>query len=564
MMDGLLECLESTGRLTGEQVLTAQKRIGRTGQSPEDAILALGFIPEDELYREMAALYGLELCETHNLQPQEEALARIPYALAQQLQCLPVKVNDGAITVAFAHQPKARELEQLQLLAGLPCRPILATPTQIAAGRQRFYGLGAGKVNRLKGRIDEEQKSQLVDYQEVTPQEDNSVASLVNEVLETALNSRATDIHIEPFPGRLRLRFRIDGLLRDVPTPEGIEFLKDSIVSRLKVMAHLDIAEKRLPHDGRLRITRKDGAWDLRASLLPTRYGETVCLRILNAGNLLTDMEQLGLSQDHLASLQRQLRRPSGLMLVTGPTGSGKTTTLYSILVHLMNAHPDLKIITVEDPVEYDIPGITQIQTNAEIGLTFSSALRSILRHDPDVILVGEIRDRETAEIAIQAAQTGHLVLSTLHTTDAVGAVNRLINMGVEPDLVASTLRCIVAQRLVRRLCPHCSLVDDNVSHEDEKELRRIGKRLGLAHAHPRKASPEGCFYCQNSGYYGRIGVYEILEINGELEDRISAGTPNGELRKCALEQGWTPLAGDACEKVLLGLTDLAELHRIC
>ena len=329
-------------------------------------------------------------------------------------------------------------------------------------------------------------------------------------------------------------------------------------------MAHLDIAEKRLPHDGRLRITRKDGAWDLRASLLPTRYGETVCLRILNAGNLLTDMEQLGLSQGHLASLQRQLRRPSGLMLVTGPTGSGKTTTLYSILVHLMNAHPDLKIITVEDPVEYDIPGITQIQTNAEIGLTFSSALRSILRHDPDVILVGEIRDRETAEIAIQAAQTGHLVLSTLHTTDAVGAVNRLINMGVEPDLVASTLRCIVAQRLVRRLCPHCSLVDDNVSHEDEKELRRIGKRLGLAHAHPRKASPEGCFYCQNSGYYGRIGVYEILEINGELEDRISAGTPNGELRKCALEQGWTPLAGDACEKVLLGLTDLAELHRIC
>ena len=219
MMDGLLECLESTGRLTGEQVLTAQKRIGRTGQSPEDAILALGFIPEDELYREMAALYGLELCETHNVQPQEEALARIPYALAQQLQCLPVKVNDGAITVAFAHQPKARELEQLQLLAGLPCRPILATPTQIAAGQQRFYGLGAGKVNRLKGRIDEEQKSQLIDYQDVTPQEDNSVASLVNEVLETALNSRATDIHIEPFPGRLRLRFRIDGLLRDVPTP---------------------------------------------------------------------------------------------------------------------------------------------------------------------------------------------------------------------------------------------------------------------------------------------------------------------------------------------------------
>jgi len=554
--------------MTPEEVNTAQKRVQRTGQSMEEAVIALGFCQEDKVYEALAKLTGLPLCNPVATPPTTEALAKIPQALAQNFSCIPMRLEDGILTVAFAHIPQAAQLDQLRLLLGMPCSPSLAPASAVETQLQNSYGIGAEKVRKIR---DQRSAEAPAVTEEIAPlettgenSEGDSVVSLVDEILDAALSAGATDIHLEPFPGKLKIRFRIDGLLQEVSTPPGIEALADSIVSRIKVLAHLDIAEKRLPHDGRMRIQGKHGIRDLRVSILPTRHGETLCLRVLNAGNLMMEMANLGLSPEHLTRLNTQMHRPNGLLLVTGPTGSGKTTTLYSVLSHLMTDRPDLKIITVEDPVEYDIPGITQIQTHTEIGLTFSTTLRSILRHDPDVILVGEIRDRETAEIAIQAALTGHLVLSTLHTSDAVGAINRLINMGVESDLVASALHCVIAQRLVRKLCPNCAMQDTDIAPEDAKLLAATAKKLGL-HTHAvKKAAPGGCMYCRNTGYAGRIGIYEILEVNEELEDLISAKSPNALLREKARKAGWTPYVNDAYQKVLQGITDLSELHRLC
>lgn len=563
-MNDLLEQLQSEGLLTSEQTKAARRRIQRTGHSQEEAILALGFCSEPQIYEALSRVTGLELYQPEALTPSQAALDKFPQGMSQQFQCLPVSLEDGILTVAFAHQPQQSQLDQLRLLLGVPCHAVLASPTAIDSKRQKAYGLGAETVRKIREQKPLEEKPQESMVPSDDEGADDSVTRLVNEILAGALNAGATDIHLEPFPGNFRIRFRIDGLLQDIPTPPGIEALGDAIASRIKVLARLDIAEKRLPHDGRLSFMHKGVQHDLRVSILPTRHGETLCLRLLNAGTLLMDMGLLGLSENHLKQLQRQLERPNGLMLVTGPTGSGKTTTLYSVLTHLMKRHPDLKIITVEDPVEYEINGITQIQIHAEIGLTFSQTLRSILRHDPDVILIGEIRDHETAEIAIQSSLTGHLVLATLHTRDAVGAVTRLINMGIEPDLVASALRCVVAQRLVRRLCPQCSIPDNSPSPEDKKALAAAAKDLGLPLTTPRKASPGGCIYCKNTGYQGRIGIYEILETTEKLEDLISLKATNAMLRDAARKDGWRPFALDAYRKILQGDTDFSELHRTC
>ncbi|MCQ2402931.1 MAG: Flp pilus assembly complex ATPase component TadA [Lentisphaeria bacterium] len=563
-MTALLMQLQTEGALTPEQAQAAAKRVQRTGQQPEEAILALGFCTEEKIYRALSRTSRLPLCEASALHSTDEARSKIPQALSQRFQCLPLNLQDGVLTIAFAHPPLPTQLDQLRLLTGVTCRPILAMPSDLDAMLQQSYGLGAEKVRKIRDAKPLEESKQPEPRDAPPKTDEDSVSSLVNDILEAAIQANATDIHIEPFPGKLALRFRIDGLLQEVSTPPGMAPLGDAIVSRIKILAKLDIAERRLPHDGRLKMQCLGETRDLRVSILPTRHGESLCLRILNAGNLRMKMEELGLSTDHLKRLQDHLRHPNGLMLVTGPTGSGKTTTLYSILSHLMQARPDLKIITVEDPVEYEINGLTQVQIHAEIGLTFAATLRSILRHDPDVILVGEIRDRETAEIAIQAAQTGHLVLSTLHTNDAIGAVNRLINMGVEPDLVSTALRCVIAQRLVRRLCPNCSQEDTNVSPEDAQELSQAEKTLGMQKASPRRAAPGGCPHCRNTGYQGRVGIYEILEVNEELEDMIAANAANSQLRAEAAKHGWTPCRLDALRKVLLGITDLSELHRTC
>ncbi len=572
----LLDKLLSEKAISASQAQAAENRCRRTGQSPEEAILSLELCPEETLYHALSELSGIPLATVEELsEVSADALEKVPEQLASRFQALPLSLRDGMLQMAFAHPPAQGQLEQLHLLLGIPCQPLLVTPTRLAQQRQRVYGLGAEKIRRIQSQrkeapwssSHEEKTSDAAEENRAAlqnPPGNDSISGLVNDILYAALDARATDIHLEPFDDGLRLRFRVDGLLQDVPTPKGMESLSDAIVSRIKVLAHLDLAEKRLPHDGRLRLARNGSLWDLRVSLLPTRHGETLCLRILNSETLLKDLGSLGFSERHLSLLQGQLRRTSGLMLVTGPTGSGKTTTLYSVLTHLVKSRPDLKIITVEDPVEYDIPGITQIQTHAEIGLAFDGALRSILRHDPDVILVGEIRDRETAEMAVQAAMTGHLVLSTLHTNDAIGAANRLINMGARPDLVGTCLRLVLAQRLVRCLCPQCAAVDDTVSPQDRQELEQAAKALGIPYTAPRRAAPGGCLHCHGTGYLGRVGVYEILQVEEPLRDLISAASPDSRLREEALREGWAPFRQDALAKVLQGTTDLAEVHRVC
>ena len=475
----------------------------------------------------------------------------------------------GTLKAAFSNPPELRVRETLRLLLAVRLEPYLATPNEINSYLKKIYGLGAGKVLQItqerkaqkmeavEGTFDDKEEQQIDDVGE---EQDASIIQLVNEIISDAIRQHATDIHIEPFRERIRLRYRIDGMLRDTPTPSGMVELHDAIVSRLKIMARLNIAEKRLPHDGRIRLTLNGEPSDLRVSIMPTRFGETICLRILASSAVFMGMEQLGFSKYQMAIMMKLVSLPHGIVLVTGPTGSGKTTTLYAALAHIREHNPERKIITIENPVEIELQGTSQIQVHPEIGLTFASALRSILRHDPDVILVGEIRDNETAEIAIQSALTGHLVLSTLHTNDSVGAVNRLVNMGVEPYLVAASLVAVVAQRLVRRICRHCKIEDDSVTRRLRAE---IAETLSMQPEDVEAWKGQGCLECDHTGYRGRVAIYEYFLLDEEIKDMVAANAGTSELRRAAIERGMKTLRQDGWLKVSLGLTSIEEVQRI-
>ena len=566
-MADFLTHLHESSVLRADQLKAAQSRMQRTGLTPEQTLLELHLLPEDQLYAQLAEFHDLPLCDLNRQQPTAEAIAKLPARLATRFQCVPIGQQNGLLLLAFTHVPPQSTLDQLQLLLGNRLQVALCRPSQFEQWQRQNYGIAAENIQQLR----RQRHGVTPKPPETTAEEiaDNaseaSIIRVVNEILDQAIAAQATDIHLEPFRDSLRLRFRIDGMLRDVPTPPGLADLTESIISRIKVMAQLDITEKRLPHDGRIRLLRHGVPCNLRASLLPTRFGETLCLRLLDTANLQLQTTELGLSPAQLALLHQLAARPNGLILVTGPTGSGKTTTLYSILAHLRDQRPDLKIITVEDPVEYEMPGLTQIQTHAEIGLTFAVALRSILRHDPDIILIGEIRDRETAEIAIQSALTGHLVFSTLHTNDSVGAVSRLVNMGVEPDLVAASLTCVIAQRLVRRLCPECAEPVARLADADHAELTTVVRQNHLADTdlQLRQAHPGGCAACGHTGYRGRIAIYEFLQVAEDLEDLICAHAPTSEMRHAALRGGLRSFREDGWLKVAAGITDAAEVNRV-
>ncbi len=554
----LLELLVNAGALTPRQADTARRRMARMAQPAETVLLELKFVPEATIYDMLARQQGVPLIDLDALPAEAPAPDRLPDRLALQFQCFPILDHDGALTLAFAHLPDATATGQLQLLLGGPFRTALARPSQLERRLQAIYGLGADSLARRAPAAREGTPPTAAAASEGT------ISALVTQILSEAVASRATDIHLEPYRNELRLRFRVDGMLRAIPTPPAMSGLADAIVSRIKVMAQLNIAERRLPQDGRIRFEHQGRSLDFRVSSLPTPFGESLCLRLLDAGNLLLELGRLGLDDAQLTLLRTILQRPNGLILVTGPTGSGKTTTLYSILAHLRDQRPELKIITVEDPVEYEVAGITQIQTHAEIGLSFASALRSILRHDPDILLIGEIRDRETASIAIQSALTGHLVFSTLHTNDSVGAVNRLINMGLDPDLVASSLTCVIAQRLIRRLCPHCAIPSDplppDLARELAAALQKAGRPAPTRLLAPR---PGGCAACGHTGYHGRIAIYEFLILTEALEDRIAARIPDTELRALAREGGMRTFREDAWLKAAQGITSPAEVLRV-
>ncbi len=483
---------------------------------------------------------AMPVCGAADLIPTQAALAALPRAAALRAGAFPLERRGSVLRVAVA-DPFLPALESLGLDAQLVLEPVLAAPSAIRTALARAYG----PVDAPPAAGDD------LPAPAAAPTEDAPMARLVGHLVAEALRRRASDIHVEPLARRLRVRLRIDGVLQEIDAPPARVGV--ALVSRLKLMARMSLDEKRVPQDGRIRISLDGREIDLRASCLPTIHGESMVLRVLEAERLALDWESLGLWPGEEGMLDRAVSSADGLVLVTGPTGSGKTTTLYTCL-HRLN-HPDRKIVTVEDPVEYQLPGINQVPVRPEAGMTFSVALRAMLRQAPNVIMVGEIRDRETAEIALNAAQTGHLVFSTLHTNDAPGAVARLIDLGVKPYLLAATLRAVVAQRLVRRVCPHCAR-----PHEPSAtELRGLGlPESALAVANWRLG--DGCPSCLGTGHRGRVGLYELLMVGETLRRTIYDNVTAGQLRTEARRLGMRTLREDGLRKTLAGWTTIDEI----
>ncbi|MBI2884737.1 MAG: Flp pilus assembly complex ATPase component TadA, partial [Candidatus Omnitrophica bacterium] len=453
-------------------------------------LLKLGAITEDALTSALAEQAGMARVHLEDAVIPPEAMAKVPPTFASYYGVMPMAVSEGVLKVAVADPFDVQPLDELKLLLNCEIRPVLASRREIQEAVQRHYGVGALAVERLLdgGAPRAEQSSVVEDL--TAKSEDASVISFVNQLIRSAVRDRATDIHLEPFDQELRVRQRIDGVMYEVPTPAELFHLHQAVVSRIKVMARLDIAERRLPQDGRITVKLEEQELDLRVSILPTAFGESVEIRLLS-NRMVLGLEELGLDPEHLEMLRQLIQRPHGIIFVTGPTGSGKTTTLYACLSRLNSPHR--KILTIEDPVEYQMTGITQLQVHPKIGFSFSQGLRSMLRHDPDIMMVGEVRDPETAEITIRSALTGHLVFSTLHTNDAAGGVTRLLDMGIEPYLVASSVLCFIAQRLVRVVCAACA--EDRPA---EPGLREEFGLTGPAPATLRHGS--GCAACKGTG----------------------------------------------------------------
>ncbi len=508
---------------------------------------------EDDVLRWLAHEYGLSFTNLEDIQPEKEVLALFPARLLLRDELLPLRRVNGSVEVATSRLFATQGLDALRSLTGLRLRPVLASTEAIQREMKKRLGVGADTIDTL----DEEAPLQVVDEDAGdnpdldAAAEDASIIRFVNQVLRDAIELRASDIHLEPFEDELRIRYRIDGVLQEVPVPAQIKRFQPAIVSRVKILSHLNIAEKRLPQDGRIKVRIDDAEVDIRVSVIPMLHGEAVVMRLLRQNASLRGLGQLGMAQRELHCFQKVLQVPHGIVLVTGPTGSGKTSTLYTALHEINDAVR--KIITIEDPVEYQLKGVNQIQVSEKAGLTFARGLRSILRHDPDVILVGEIRDRETAEIAVRAAQTGHLVFSTLHTNDAPGALTRLVDMGVEPYLVASSLEAVLAQRLVRVLCPKCRAVDDSTTSTALKA------QLGFP-ADTVLYRSVGCRDCRNTGFVGRRAIFEWMDSDAEIRALVLRNRSSDEIRDAARKAGMRTLAEDGWRLVRLGVTTVEEV----
>jgi general secretion pathway protein E len=487
--------------------------------------------------------------------PAPEAKALVSARIAVRYGVLPVSLHAGTLLVAMEDPQALDVLDELQMALGCPVRGTAADPVRLAEAIREHYGVGADTLDVLSVT---QPSQQLVNPDAAMDDmtNDASIIKFVNQLIVDAYNSRATDIHLEPFETRLRVRYRIDGILLDAHIPESIRHFRESIVSRIKIMANLDIAERRLPQDGRIRARIAGKDFDLRISVIPIAHGQSVNVRILQRSNVLLGLEAIGYGQAAIAQINHLIRQPHGILLLTGPTGSGKTTTLYAALGVLNTA--DRKILTVEDPVEYQLEGICQMQVRPDIGFTFASGLRSMLRHDPDVMLVGEIRDFETAELAIRCSLTGHLVFSTLHTNDAPGAAPRLLDMGIEPYLLASSLQAVIAQRLVRSICTHC-----------RAPLPPAPEALPLCGFDAMVARGTtfyhgtGCDHCRSIGYFGRSCIHELLVVDEELRALVIARSPSTLIKRCAVQKGMQTLRQNGRGKVLDGVTTVDEILRV-
>jgi type IV pilus assembly protein PilB len=544
------------GLLTEAQLDAALLEQAKSGKPLGRLLIEQGMISETELVSTLAHQVGLDFVDLADWTIDGSVASLVSETLARRYQAIPIGWEDGKLVVAMADPSNVFAVDDIRALAGAEVRSVVATASQILETIERFYRVD-GEVDELMQAAagdDFEEEADLSSLSEVV--EDAPIVKFVNLLVNQAVNDRASDIHVEPTETDLRIRFRIDGVLHEVMrSPRSIQA---GVISRLKVMADINIAERRIPQDGRITMKVNGRGIDLRVATLPTVYGEKVVMRILDKGQAVLKLEDLGFLPETLSRFEQSYRKPYGTILVTGPTGSGKSTTLYATL-NLLN-EPHRNIITVEDPVEYRLPGINQVQIHPKAGLTFAGALRSILRADPDIVLVGEIRDKETAVIGIEAALTGHLVLSTLHTNDAASTPMRLVEMGVEPFLVTSALDAVVAQRLARKLCDKCK----EPYQPTEAELVQAGWPMDdIGDEWPTIHRAVGCPQCGRTGYRGRFGVHEVMLLTEEIERLIIESRSTEDIQKVALMQGMLSLRSDGLRKVGLGLTSLEEVFRV-
>ena len=534
-----------------ERALAEQKR---TGEFLGTVLTRMGLISTEQLLPMLAEQVGMPYMRLATARIMPEAIAKVPPKFASHYCLMPLALADGVLEVAIADPFDVQTLDELKLLLDCEVRPVLASQPEIQEAIQRHYGVGASAVERLLDTGSPYAARESIAEDLTVQSNEASVIAFVNQLILSAVRERSTDIHIEPFDQVLRIRQRIDGVMYEVPLPQDLVRLHPAIVSRIKVMAQLDIAERRLPQDGRIKVRLDEQELDLRISVLPTSFGESVEIRLLSA-QMLFSLEQLGLGGDHLTALLQLIQKPHSIIFVTGPTGSGKTTTLYACLSKL-NA-PNVKILTIEDPIEYQLQGITQLQVHPKIGFSFAQGLRSMLRHDPDIMMVGEVRDPETAEITIRSALTGHLVFSTLHTNDAAGGVTRLLDMGIEPFLVSSSVLCFIAQRLVRVVCSAC--------------VENCPPRPGLQAEFNLTTPPpamlrygRGCAACKGTGYKGRTAIYEFLVLTEPIQTLILQRASSHEIAQTAQRTGgMRTLRQDGWQKILQGLTTPEEVLRV-
>ncbi len=550
--------LQQTALFQPQQITTLLEKSAQSGLGITATVVAEALASEPQYLTALAKCLSLTYRELDAASIETTVLEKLPTKAVFQHNVLPVAIENGVLLVAASDPFSPGLTDALRLASGMRVRLVLATAADIARTAKKRYGVGAETVEQLMQDNRIEVEDDAVKFKTDLNEDDQeaSIVKFVNQIIWEAYQERATDIHFEPMENELRIRYRIDGVLHATPLPPQLTRFQAAILSRIKVMANMDIAEKRLPQDGRIGLRIRGEDIDIRVSTMPTVYGESVSLRLLLRGKQHIGLEELGFNPRDKELIEKSIRRPNGILLVTGPTGSGKSTSLYAFL-HEINSVED-RIITVEDPIEYEMAGINQIHVRQEIGLTFATALRHILRQDPDIIMVGEIRDFETAEMAIRASLTGHLVLSTLHTNDSAGAVTRLIDMGVEPFLVASSLDCIIAQRLVRRLCPACrrpAAVDEALAAE-----------LHLSPEARLKAAifeANGCEKCRSTGFRGRLGIFEVLAVNESIEPLIVTRASSSALKQKALSQGMRTLREDGWAKVLNGVTTVEEVLRV-
>ena len=570
MSERLGELLVKAGRINNDQLREALAKQKEQGGRLGANLVKMGLISEPELVEFLSKQFNVSAINLARVEIDESVVKIIPADVARKYTIIPVSKAGAKVTIAMLDPTNVFAMDDIKFMTGYNVEPVIASETAIRSAIEKYYGSTHSlELKKVMEDLDEdmtggedlevlEDEAEEFDIDSLADESDEApVVRLVNIILTDAIKRGASDIHIEPYEKKYRCRYRIDGILYEVMHPPLR--LREAITSRMKIMAKLDIAEKRLPQDGRIKIKTKigdkDKELDYRVSVLPTIFGEKIVLRLLDKDKLMLDMTKLGFEAESLAKFQHAIAQPYGMVLVTGPTGSGKTNTLYSALSN-MNT-PETNIMTAEDPVEFNLGGINQVQMKESIGLNFAAALRSFLRQDPNIVLVGEIRDFETAEVAIKAALTGHLVLSTLHTNDAPSTINRLMNMGIEPFLVATSVHLVVAQRLVRRICSFCkepfevpvsALTDAGFKEREARTLKLFKGR--------------GCEQCGDTGYKGRCGLYEVMKIDDELRELVLSGASSLELREKAIENGMITLRGSGLQKVRDGITTLEEVIR--